>query len=314
MSGREFRGDPAMTPGVAVGSPGLSGPLPLVSESGAIVFAGDAGGDYDIWAALPDGTGLRALTSARTRERMPDVAPDGSTVVFAAGPDGTRDLYRVNADGSGRTRLTTWRGDDFAPAISPDGLSVAWTSDRSGNQDIWVMTDEGDGFVEGLARNITNQPAGDNNHEDRHAAWFPDSRRIAFSSNRAASADIWVVDASGKYLPRARTSDGVADLFPTVGPDDEIVFASRRPAQGLTSHLYLLSRPGDTPRRLTSSSAEETSPDYSPAGDMLVFAQSGQAAGTRLVTTTLAGDRLRAIPIDMPDALDPAWVARLGST
>ncbi len=50
---------------------GASGLPALASDAGVIVFAGDRGGDSDIWAMLPDGTGLRRLTRAATPERMP---------------------------------------------------------------------------------------------------------------------------------------------------------------------------------------------------------------------------------------------------
>ena len=311
-------GEPSVTPqppgSPLVGSAAPSGPVPLVSDAGVIVFAGDGGGNYDIWAVLPDGTGLQQLTHGSVRERMPDVSPDGTKIVFAAGRNGARDLYLMNADGSGRERLTRSSADDYSPAFSPDGRSIAWVSDSPPNvEDLMVMTKDGDGFVERTARNITNQAGGDNNHEDLDPAWFPDGRRIAFASNRAESSDIWVVDASGDKLPSPRTLDGLDDRdhSPTVGPDGEIVFVGERGGDP-DSDLYLIPGPGDTPRRLTDSPAREESPDFSPTGDELVFAQDGPGADSRLIITTAAGDHPRRIRIDMPNAVDPAWVGRLG--
>ena len=148
----------------------------MTGPEGVIVFAGNNGGNYDIWAVLPDGSELTPLTDDPVRERAPDVSPDGSLIVFAAGPDGSRDLFSIQPDGTERTRLTTWKGDDYAPAFSPDGRSIAWTSDRSGTEDIWVMTDQGAGFAKAKAQNITHRADTDYNHQDQYPAWFPDGR------------------------------------------------------------------------------------------------------------------------------------------
>jgi hypothetical protein len=307
-------GAPARTPGPPVGSlaPSGPGPGPLARDQGVIVFAGDAGGDFDIYAALPDGNGLQRLTTSPVRERMPDVSPDGSKIVFAAGRNGKRDLYLMNADGSDREQLTTSSADDYAPAFSPDGRSIAWVSDAPPNrEDLMVMTNDGDGFHEQTARNITNQPFANNDHADLDPAWFPDGGRIAFASNREDSSDIWVVDASGDTRPRSRTLDEHPDHYPTVGPDNEIVFVGERDGD-LYSDLWVQPAPGEALGRLTKNHAHEESPDFSPSGDKLVFAESGAASGTRLMVTTSDGKERRPMPISMRNLLDPAWAGSLG--
>jgi dipeptidyl aminopeptidase/acylaminoacyl peptidase len=118
------------------------------------------------------------------------------------------------------------------PQVSPDGRLVAFqaqTIDVIGNKkitQIYVTPVAG-----GVARQITQ--AGQDNERPR---WSPDSRRIAFVSDRGGSSQIWLMDADGGD-PRQVTNllteaggvlfshDGknlvfTSDVFPQCGADD----------------------------------------------------------------------------------------------
>lgn len=79
-------------------------------------------------------------------------------------------------------------------AISPDGSTVAFTF----KGDIFTVPVAG-----GQARQITSNPA-----YDTHPVWSPDGKRIAFTSNRKGSPDIYVVDAKGGTPHRVTTHSG----------------------------------------------------------------------------------------------------------
>ena len=91
------------------------------------------------------------------------------------------------------------------PAVSPDGKQIAF----SYKGDVWVVPAEG-----GQARQLTTSPA-----YDYKPVWSPDSRKIAFASDRYGSFDVFVVSVDGgapvrvttnsvKELPLAWTPDG----------------------------------------------------------------------------------------------------------
>ena len=295
---------------------GAAARWPMEGPDGVIVFAGERDGNYDIWVVRPDGSDLRRLTTAPARERSPDVSPDGSSIVYTSGRDGHRDLYRVSADGSGREPLTTSDHDDYAPAISPDGQRVAWVSDRSGNLDIWIMSDNGSGFDEDTAVNVTDHSSTDGGHSDQLPAWFADGQRIVFNSNRAESADIWVVDTEDEGAPIQLTRDRTGDFHATVNADGAIAYVRRR-TQDLNRELYALLGEGQAPRRLTETSAHELGPDFAPDGERLVTARGGVRPDLTEFDTTLAilnidGDDLGTLVLGLDNAVDPAWVARLG--
>jgi dipeptidyl aminopeptidase/acylaminoacyl peptidase len=109
------------------------------------------------------------------------------------------------------------------PRISPDGKLVAFTVqniDMDENRKptaIWIVPVNG-----GAPRQITHQ--GSLNERPR---WSPDSRRIAFVSNRSGTSQIWLMDAdggnAGQVTNLATEADGV--LF---APDGRrLVFTSK---------------------------------------------------------------------------------------
>ena len=79
-------------------------------------------------------------------------------------------------------------------AISPDGTTIAFTY----KGDIYTVPVEG-----GLARQITTNPAYDSN-----PVWSPDGSRIAFSSNRMGSNDVFIVSKDGGTAVRLTTHSG----------------------------------------------------------------------------------------------------------
>jgi dipeptidyl aminopeptidase/acylaminoacyl peptidase len=93
------------------------------------------------------------------------------------------------------------------PRLSPDGKWVAFTVqtvDVAANkkpQQIWIAPLSG-----GAPRQITRD--GENNQRPR---WSPDSRRIAFVSDRGGSSQIWLMDPDGANAKQATNFSAEAD-------------------------------------------------------------------------------------------------------
>jgi Tol biopolymer transport system component len=173
------------------------------------------GTDMDIWVVLPDGSGLRPVTTGPGIDVDPSWSPDGR-LAFTSDRAGNLDIWTVEADGSGATRLTDSAARDEEPAWSPDGRWIAFSSRRDGNQELYVMATDGSG-----ATRVTSSGA-----RDRHPNWSPDGTRIAFDSNREGQFEIYTVRPDGKGLRRL-TRDPAVDSRPTWSPDGrEIVFQS----------------------------------------------------------------------------------------
>jgi hypothetical protein len=277
-------------------------PTSLSGPDGVVVFAGDRDGDFDIWAMLPDGTGISQITRGPARERSPSVSADGSRIVYAVGRDGGRDIWLIDGRGAGRPqRLTKHRADDYEPAISPDGLHIAWVSDRtvSGHNHIFLMTDVGYGFREGGAVDLTSERLTAGNHS-RRPSWFPDSQRIAFQTNDFDSPDIWSVDLEGNREWWTRDLRG--DFGPAVGPDGAVDFI-HEPQRFGPDYLYRVAKPHG-PTRKVSDLRNPQDLDYSPDMQRLVVER-----GDDLLTMSRGGEDRRTVRIpDMSDPTEPEWV------
>jgi TolB protein len=96
-------------------------------------------------------------------------------------------------------------------------------------------------------RNLTNNPA-----DDAGPAWSPDSRQIAFTSNRNADWEICVMNADGGK-PRNLTRSPKWDDSAAWSPDGQsIVFSSGRDADG-DGAIYIMDADGNNQRRLTNN-------------------------------------------------------------
>jgi len=109
------------------------------SRAAEISFESDRGGNYDIYAVHPDGTGLENLTDNPAPDFDPSWAPDCSAIAFDRVTDGDYDVYTLELATSTTTRLTSEPGEDSRPAWSPDGQSIAFTSLRDQHYEIYAM-------------------------------------------------------------------------------------------------------------------------------------------------------------------------------
>jgi uncharacterized protein YjdB len=98
----------------------------------------------------------------------------------------------------------------------------------------------------------------------------PDRTRLAYSSTKAGSADIYLADADGRN-PRRLTSDPGAETQPAWTPDGTRLIYTATPAGGV-AQVMSVKVDGTDPRPLTSStSGGNTSPDVSPDGRRVAF-------------------------------------------
>ncbi len=107
----------------------------------------------------------------------------------------------------------------------------------------------------GLTR-LTDIPTNDSD-----AAWSPDGRRIAFTSDRDGNAEIYVMNADGSGQTRL-TDNSAWDDAPQWSPDGKrIAFESDRDGD---DEIYVMNADGSGQTNLTNNSAYDAGPHWSP--------------------------------------------------
>ncbi len=202
----------------------------------------------------------------------PAWSPDGKWIAFL-NENGTQgDIYLIRPDGSDLKRLTASNdiSRDGNLIWSPDGKQLAFSAYRNGNVEVFVL-DVQDALRGGAMQDITaSQQLTDSQSFTRNlvTSWSPDGSKIAFSSDRDANTEIYIMNTDGSGIVRL-TDHPASDMEPAWSPDGKLIaFSSNRDGE---SEIYLLEvegaimNPKDAPVwRLTSHVGDDLGPVWRP--------------------------------------------------
>jgi Tol biopolymer transport system component/C-terminal processing protease CtpA/Prc len=149
-------------------------------------------------------------------------------------------------------------------AISPDGKTIAFTY----KGDIFTIPVNG-----GIARQLTSNSA-----YDTAPVWSPDSKKIAFASDRDGSLDVFVINADGGTATRLTTHSG--NETPIAFADNETVLFTARliPSQSAAQgpffqQIYSVKTDGSRPTMY--STIPFVSASFNASGDLLYQDRKG---------------------------------------
>ena len=271
-----------------------SGPLQDPNPTSRLeIFTMDDSGSMD---ANGNPTSQVRLTNNLLSEFNPRYSADGRKIAFVRESPGTS-IWTMDADGTNERQLTFNQGgatshlDSFVGGWSPDGSkivfqrSVAPAAPAPRNNEVFTINADGTGLT-----NLTNNQGATLN-SDSQPTWSPDGTKIAFQSNRAGNADIWVMNANGSNPVNLTASSLTEDSAPEWSPDGtQIAFQSDRgftprsvAARNLEIYrmnaadgsnvvrLTFNDYPDPTTPTTTDFMGYDLNPHWSPQGDRIVF-------------------------------------------
>lgn len=254
--------------------------------------------DTEIYLMDGDGSNVRRLTNNSYGDCFPSISPDGEKIVFDSNrlrkdtePLNTSDLFVMNTDGTNQTYIT--RGS--SATWSRDSKSIAYHASASGTGRPKALfpgaaTNDSDIFVVNVVRkaakpkNITNNPAA----IDDDADWSPTEDKIVFVSKQvddnptnAVSAEIYVIDASGRGKPIRLTNNNEEERAPAWSPDGKrILFMCRR--GGSDFEICVMNSDGTGQVQITNNTVGDLTSSWSPDGRKIVVHRPVSAARYQL--------------------------------
>ena len=186
------------------------------------------------------------------------------------------------------------------------GVSAAASSVSNGRI-VFVGPDANGVFTitpDGSAGTQLTQAAGGH----QFPAWSRDGTKIAFTSRRTGTEELWSMGADGSNQTRLTAPPNDGDIVPSWSPDGtEIAFASVR-----TGHpeIWVMNADGGNQRQLTATSAHSNAPSWSPNGSKIAFA-SNRSGLTEVYTMNPDGSGVQQLTTpygsSFPDSNVPVW-------
>jgi len=230
----------------------------------------DGGGLQDIYLAPASGGAARRLTRGLLQVRGLDWTRDGASLICAAVSSAYYALWRVDASDGHLTRVPT-RGEwTHYP-------SVASQSDRLVYQDIWF-----DKNVWRVRRStdpvlgLSTQALLTSTRWDCEASYSPDGERIAFTSARSGSLEVWSAAADGSHLLQLTRFGKLNVGNPRWSPDSRSI--AFQASDGGFPDLWVVGASGGRPERLTRCGHNHILTSWSRDGEWLYF--GSDRAGT----------------------------------
>jgi len=191
-------------------------------------------------------------------------------------------IVRVPADGSRPPERISSLRHAYSTAMSRDGRQLAFT--RGGTDfDVWRVD---------LLHPEQSTAIARSSLFDAAAAYSPDGKQIAFSSNRSGSREIWVTDDNGEKGQPLTRFGGPINGVPRWSPDGgQIVFDARPDGH---ADVFVIAATGGPVRRLTTEKGEDARPVWSPDGKWIYFS-SDRGGRSEIWRMTPAGEHAAQI-------------------
>lgn len=148
---------------------------------------------FDVTCFAQKNFSVKQLTFDRTQDGFPTWSPDGKFIIYSCisreDPPLKTGLWRFSLDYNNSEQIFNEIAEH--PKWSPDGRFIVFDADSG--KDMRMIPAEGGSPINFLPDSIEIYNGG-------MPIWSPDGKRLAFTSTRTGSFDIWLMDIDGKQL------------------------------------------------------------------------------------------------------------------
>ena len=242
----------------------LGDSTPAISPDGKLLafVRGASSRDVEIYVMPAAGGEARRLALDNRSGRSLAWTPDSREIVFPFWYSGNLRLWRAPVSGSNSGQLAVTGEGASTLAISRKGDRLAYSQEFR-DTNIWQISLQASGSKPRPTRIISST------RQDYGPQYSPDGKRIAFTSGRSGSNEIWVCDADGSN-PFQLTSFGGPDVGSSRWSPDGRQIAFDSVSAG-NRDIFVVSADGGTPRRLTEETSDDVRPSWSRDGRWIYF-------------------------------------------
>lgn len=227
-------------------------------------YAGE--GLQDLYVINIDGTNEERLTFDNMNMSSYVWSKNAKLIYFSSNAGGGNKLWQITASGGKPELLVLGDNDINNPSVSRDGERLAYVRDNF-DVNIWKFSIQEDksGFK-------TSEKYIASTKWDMHPSQSPDGTKVAFTSNRSGTYEIWVGDGDGSNLLKLSSFEGSLTGTPRWSKDSKsIVFDARTKGQ---ADLYTITVDGGSAKQLTNTSDNEIGGSWSSDGKWIYYSSN----------------------------------------
>jgi len=176
-----------------------------ISPDGKMILIGSAKEESNLWRIKTDASEETAIASSIDSELWSSASPDNKRIAFQSiknlsqGNNLKRGSILVkDLESEGQALKVIEKG--FLPVWSPDGNKIAFSRAEEGKSQIWLVEESGGKeqmLTSGGIPLVRYSVSPYNRTESSEFDWSPDSKSIAYISDRNGFSNVWLVGADG---------------------------------------------------------------------------------------------------------------------
>ena len=217
----------------------------------------------------------------------------GTRILFAQqGKNNMRTIRAMDSDGFGASTYDLPEAINVMPEWGPKG-SILFTQ----------LLPSGDNIVHYDGKELHTLT--DFEGWASGADYCPKNGKIAFTGAREANSDIYVMNADGTELARLTDMPDSIQTSPSWSPDcKRIAFVS-----SYTGHpqIYVMNADGTGMRRITWVGNYNTTPDWSPKGNLIAFTARDERNVFDIFTIDVSTGEVLRLTQDQGHNREPSW-------